>query len=460
MSKDSKLSEFVAHPNRSLWKLAIPMTLGLFVNSIYILVDTYFIGNIPNIGTSAISALGYVMPFYFVVMGITFGLSSGTTTIIAQYIGMGDRHKANETAHNSLFIAFFMSIINFLFIFFLGKEALMLQGMEPEVLELAIQYFYVMAYGSIFMIFGIFLRAILIGEGESILPMAALGIGTVLNIIFDPFFIDAWGIAGAAYATIVSQIIVLLIFIYFFLIKKTTYINLFFQKIDFNFSIWKKIFNIGFPSSLSMLIMSLGLFFMNSILATNHDAHVAAYSLATRIENFIILTLIAISTSQVTIIGMFYGARRFDLIKPMVRYTTFWSMLLAGLFSLMAFFFIDDIAPLFFSTNSNNSVDLLALESAISYFKIMIIAFPFIALTMVSTRSIQAIGQAWPMTFIAIMRVLLIQCGLSYLYVIYLGETDIKWVWRAVAISCVVAGIIAYLVRLYFLRDKYFVKGI
>ena len=69
MSKDSKLSEFVAHPNRSLWKLAIPMTLGLFVNSIYILVDTYFIGNIPNIGTSAISALGYVMPFYFIVMG-------------------------------------------------------------------------------------------------------------------------------------------------------------------------------------------------------------------------------------------------------------------------------------------------------------------------------------------------------------------------------------------------------
>ena len=171
-----------------------------------------------------------------------------------------------------------------------------------------------------------------------------------------------------------------------------------------------------------MLIMSLGLFFMNSILATNHDAHVAAYSLATRIENFIILTLIAISTSQVTIIGMFYGARRFDLIKPMVRYTTFWSMLLAGLFSLMAFFFIDDIAPLFFSVNSNNFADLLALESAISYFKIMLIAFPFIALTMVSTRSIQAIGQAWPMTFIAIMRVLIIQCGLSYFYVIYLGS--------------------------------------
>ena len=156
MPKESKLSEFIAHPNKSLWKLAIPMTLGLFVNSIYILVDTYFIGAMPEIGTSAISALGYVMPFYFVIMGITFGLASGTTAVIAQYIGKGNKNKANETAHNSLFIATIMSIINFLFIYFLGKEALMLQGLESEseVLNLATQYFYVMAYGSIFMIFG------------------------------------------------------------------------------------------------------------------------------------------------------------------------------------------------------------------------------------------------------------------------------------------------------------------
>ena len=461
MPKESKLSEFIAHPNKSLWKLAIPMTLGLFVNSIYILVDTYFIGAMPEIGTSAISALGYVMPFYFVIMGITFGLASGTTAVIAQYIGKGNKNKANETAHNSLLIATIMSIINFLFIYFLGKEALMLQGLESEseVLNLATQYFYVMAYGSIFMIFGIFLRSILIGEGESMLPMAALGIGTILNIVLDPFFIDWWGIAGAAYATVTSQIIVLLIFLYYFIIKKSTYINLIFKKIDFNFIIWKKIFNIGFPSSISMLIMSFGLFFMNSILANgmpNGDAHIAGYNLANRIENFITLTLISISTSQVTIIGMFYGARRFDLIKPLVRYTTFWAMVIAALFSFVTFFFIDDIAPLFFNINSNDSVNAaLALKSTISYYKIMLIAFPFIALTMVSTRSIQAIGQAWPMTLVTIMRVLIIQCGLSYFFIVYLEKTQIEWVWYAISISCILAGIIAYLIRLYFLRDKY-----
>ena len=109
-----------------------------------------------------------------------------------------------------------------------------------------------------------------------------------------------------------------------------------------------KIFKIGVPSSLSMLIMSLGLFLMNSIFID--DSHVAAYNLANRIENFIVLALISISTSQVTIIGMFYGAKKNNLIKPMIRYTTLWAILIASFFSIVTFLFIEDIAPLFLTS--------------------------------------------------------------------------------------------------------------
>ena len=112
MHQDSKLSTFIENPNISLWKLTIPMMNGLFVNSIYILVDTYFLGT--KIGTSAISALGYVMPFYFIIMGITFGLAAGTTTMIAQYIGKKDKSRAELVAQNSLLMAFSLSIINFM----------------------------------------------------------------------------------------------------------------------------------------------------------------------------------------------------------------------------------------------------------------------------------------------------------------------------------------------------------
>ena len=464
MKNKSKLSEFIENPNRSLWRLALPMTLGLFVNSIYVLADLYFVGQIPNgVGLDASAALGYVMPFYFILVGITFGLSSGSTTVIAQYIGQGRKDKANQSAHNTLILAVVIGIINLLFIFFLGKAALSLIINSPSVLELATQYFNPMAYGSIFFIFGIFLRGILIGEGESMIPMYALGVGTILNIVLDPFFIDKWGIAGAAYATIVSQVIVLFIFLYFFLIRQTTYLSLFFKKIDFNFQIWKKIFNIGLPGSISMLIMSIGLLIMNSIFL--YDVDVASYNLAARIENFITLTLISISTSQVTIVGMFYGAKRFDLIRPIVQYTTFWSIVIVSIFGFIAFFIVDDIAPIFFASDPSflgpdklsDAEITQAINGTVSYYKIMFIAFPFLALTMVSTRAIQAVGTAWPMTIVTIIRVFILQCGLSYFFIRYLGGeySSIDWAWYATAISCIGSGIIAYLFRLYFLQDKY-----
>ena len=141
-------------------------------------------------------------------MGITFGLAAGTTTMIAQYIGKENKKRAELVAQNSILMAFCFSIFIFMFIYFFGKNLLVLQGISVEILSLALEYFYVMAYGSIFLIFSIFIRGILIGEGESMLPMWALGTGTIFNIILDPFFIDYMGIKGAAYATILSQILV------------------------------------------------------------------------------------------------------------------------------------------------------------------------------------------------------------------------------------------------------------
>lgn len=453
MSQTSKLQSFIANPNISLWKLTIPMTIGLFVNSIYILVDTYFLGS--KIGTSAISALGYVMPFYFVIMGITFGLAAGTTTMIAQYIGKENKQRAELVAQNSILMAFSFSVFIFIFIYFFGKNLLALQGISSEILILALEYFYVMAYGSIFLIFSIFIRGILIGEGESMLPMWALGTGTIFNIILDPFFIDYMGIKGAAYATIISQILVLLIFLYFIFIKKSTYIKFSFNNLTFNFQIWKEIFHIGIPTSISMLIMSTGLFIMNSILI--EDSHVAAYNLANRIENFVTLTLVALSSSQVTILGMFYGAKKIDLIKPMVRYTTIWSIIIASFFSIIIYFFIEDIAPLFLTASTLEEIAMSqkAIETTIQYFNVMIFAYPFIGIAMVSSRAMQAIGIAWPMMVIALFRVIILQCSFTYIFIIIMNK-DIYWAWYAIGGACIIAAIIAFIMRTYFYNKLYF----
>jgi len=452
MSKDSKLQSFIQNPNISLWKLTIPMAIGLFVNSIYILVDTYFLGS--KIGTSAISALGYVMPFYFVIMGITFGLSAGTTTMIAQYIGKQDKNRAELVAQNSILMAFCFSILIFTFIYLFGKELLSLQGIGPNILVLALEYFYIMAYGSVFLIFSIFIRGILIGEGESMLPMWGLGIGTILNIILDPFFIDYLGIKGAAYATMISQILVVSIFLYFILIKQSTYIKFSFKSLTFDFQIWKEIFHIGIPTSISMLIMSAGLFIMNSIFIK--DAHVAAYNLSHRIENFVSLTLVALSSSQVTILSMFYGAKRIDLIKSMVRYTTMWAILISSFFSIIIYFFIEDIAPLFLTASSLKEIAMSekAIKTTVDYYKVMIFIYPFVGIAMVSTRAMLAIGKAWPTMVITLLRVIVLQCTLTYIFISVMNK-DIYWAWYGIGASVIISALISYSMRIYFFNRLY-----
>jgi len=452
MQTESKIDSFIKNPRKSLWKLTVPTMLSLLVNSIYILVDTYFVGSRLGVdGTAALSALGYVMPFYFIIMGITFGISSGITTLIAQYTGEKNRELSSLTAQNSLLIAIVIALLNIIFSFFFGAQAISFQGADAKVLELALDYFYVMAYGSIFLIFGIFLRGVIIGEGESIIPMIALGIGTILNIILDPFFIDFLGIKGAAYATLISQFVVILIFLYYIFLKKITFCSFDFKNFSLRFDLWFKIFHLGIPSSISMFIMSFGLFIMNTILID--DAHVAGYNIANRIENFITLTLISISSSLVTVIGMFYGAKKYRLIKPMIKYTTFWAMTIGSIFSVLCFLFMDRIAPIFFP--SNDIVDIStkksAIDSTIEYYKFMAISYPFVGLTMVSSRAMQAIGVAWPMMIITFSRVIVLQCSLCYVFII-LFKKDVYWAWIAISISCIIAGLIAYFMRLYFIN--------
>ena len=107
--KLKKFSRFIENPKKSLWKLAFPMMFGMMVHSIYMLTDTAFIGK--WVGEDALSALGYVFPYMFIIMGVTFGLGAGATAVIAKYIGMKSKKDADAAAGQTLLIGLFVSII-------------------------------------------------------------------------------------------------------------------------------------------------------------------------------------------------------------------------------------------------------------------------------------------------------------------------------------------------------------
>ena len=423
-NKKSRLNEFIENPKKSLWKLSLPMMFGMSVQAIYMLVDTAFIGRM--IGGTALASLGYVFPFLFVIMGITFGLGSGATTLIAQFTGSKNKQNVDNAAKHTILLGLLIGIIIIIIGFIFGEKLLKMQGAKNEIIVMAIDYFHIMIFGSIFMILSIFFRSIMSGVGEMLFPMKVLGIGTIINIILDPFLIFYYNISGAALATIISQIIVTLIFIYFLFFKHASYVSFNFNSFKFNFYIIKKIFYLGIPASLSMIIMSMGLMLFNNILGTSEA--VAAYQTAGRIEHFFFLPIISIATSLVTLVGMYYGAKRIDLIKIIIKYSIQRSVLIAFCFSLFFFFFIDYLTFIFIDDKKINELIVL-------YFKIMAFAYPFITIGMTSSRVMQGLGYAYPMFILTLFRVVIISASLAWYFVIILHKPA-HYAWIGTLISC------------------------
>ena len=108
-NKESRKAEFINNPKKAMWKLAIPMMFGMSVQAIYMLVDTIFIGR--WVGATALAAMGYVFPFLFFLMGITFGLGSGATTVIANLIGADKKNDADNAAEHTVILGVFIYIL-------------------------------------------------------------------------------------------------------------------------------------------------------------------------------------------------------------------------------------------------------------------------------------------------------------------------------------------------------------
>jgi len=431
----NKLDKFIQNPKRSLWELSIPMMLGMSVQAIYMLIDTAFIGR--WVGWEALTGLGVVFPALFIIMGITFGLGSGATTVIAQSIGEKNKEKADSSAVHTIILGVALSFIFIIIGLLFGEYILSSQGAKHESFTYASDYFFTMIIGTPFMILGIFFRSILSGEGDTILPMKILGFGTILNIILDPPLIAFYGIKGAAGATVFSQFIVFIIFTYIMIFKNRNYLTINFKNFTFNKNHLSQIFKIGVPSALSMLIMSFGLFIYNIILSKTAapQGAIAAYATAHRIEHLFFIPIISIATSMITLVGMFYGAKRYDLIKVVLAHCIKYALIISISFGIFFYFLSHKILPLFI-----NDIDVINI--GVSYFNIFSFAIPFVTLSMICSRTIQGLGKSYPMFIITCLRVIVISCSLGW-YFIEIKNMSIEYAWTAILISCICAAIIS-----------------
>jgi len=434
----SRLKIFLENPSKALWSLAIPIMFGMGIQTIYNLVDMIFIG---RLGGQSIAGIAFNMPLFFLVLGLTMGLGTGVTSSIARFIGQDNKKEADNSAEHAIVMGIVISIFLCSLGLMFGKTILSFFGAEGDILFIAWEYLHVMCVGMPFMIFSGFFRSILAGEGDMKFPMMVAGLGTVLNIFLDPIFIFdlenyggigfGLGVAGAAMATVISQVIVFCVFIYMLFVKEHSYIT--FRLKDFSFStdiIWD-IVKVGLPASLSMIVMAIGQGVFNKILIHFSADTVAAYQVAGRLDMLVFLPIFSIAASLTTLVGMFFGAKEYDALRFTIRYGIVSAFCITLLSSAFIYIFADLMVGFF-------TDDDLIISIAVSFLKLFSMVYPLIAIAITTGRVLQGLGKGLPVLIITIVRVLGVSAPLALFFIFYLGK-PVEWVWYSMMISTVVA---------------------
>ena len=433
-SRETPLQSFKDDPFKSMWRLAVPIMIGMGIQTLYTIIDMIFIG---RLGGDAIASVAFNMPIFFFVMGLSFGLGNGVTASIARFIGSNDKVNADNSAEHAVAMALAISLILTVSGLLFGKQILLFIGCTNDILPLAWDYLKVSCYGISFGVFSGFFRSILAGEGEMKLPMIVAGLGTVLNTILDPIFIFYMdlGVAGAAWATTISQIIVCLVFIYMLFVKNHTYVR--FKLKDFSFSsyIIYDIIKVGIPVSMSMVVMALGQLVFNRLLVNFSTDAVAAYQIGGRVDMIVFLPIFGIASALTTIVGMFYGADEFEKIKSISFYGIKSSFLITTICSVFLFIFAPSVVKVF-------TMDTVIQKISIDYLRTISFLFPFISIGLTIGRILQGLGRGMPSLIITIVRVIGLAGPLAYFFTFVLDK-PVEWIWYSMFISGIFATIIS-----------------
>ena len=419
MQKESRLDAFIANPYKSMWKMAMPIIAGMMVQTLFNVVDIMFIG---WLGADEVTAVAFVSPRFFMIIGLGVGIGTGTTATIAQYIGQKDKENAEKTASQTILIGFLSTIFLTVLGVIYGEGLLSILGAEGEILSIAYSYLRILTFGLGLVIFSMFFRAILAGEGETKIPMIIGLIGTVLNLILDPILIFTfdYGVRGAAFATIISQIAMVASYLFIIFVKKSTYISFNIRNLSLDNYIISKIFQIGIPSSLSMLIISFGQVVMNKILVNYSTEAVAAYQIVSRLDMLLFMPILGIAISLTTIVGMFYGAKEYKKLLSVVYYGINRAVIITTISVILFFMLAKNILPIF-------SSNVMVIDIGVTYLKVIILAYPAVGISVICSRVCQALGQGVPLLITTTTRVLILTAPLSY-YFYYIGHLFIGFI--------------------------------
>lgn len=302
-------------------RLAVPAAIGFFFNTMFNVVDTYYAG---RLSTEALAALSLSFPVFFMFVAIGSGFATGTTALVGHALGAGDRRRAALVASQGVVLAGVLGVASSAAGYLAVPPLFRLLGAEGAYLDTCLAYMNVILAGATLMFAVHMLNGVLNAQGDTRTFRDALMMACALNIVLDPWFmfgglgLPPLGIAGLALATLVAQA-----FSVALVARRARGTGLLFRSAGARWrpdrAVLGAIARQGLPAGGSMMTMALGVFVITWFLGEVSREAVAAYGVATRIEQILLLPAIGLNVATLALAAQNGGAGRFDRVRQAVR---------------------------------------------------------------------------------------------------------------------------------------------
>ena len=439
--KENKMG--VMPVDKLLISMSLPMMISMLVQALYNIVDSIFVSRIDE---NALTAVSLAFPLQTLMIALGTGTGVGINALLSKSLGEKDFEKADKTAENGVFLALINYVVFCLIGIFLTKPFYLSQTRDPQIIEYGVQYLRIVCCCSFGMYAQFVFERLLQSTGKTVYTMITQSLGAVINIVLDPIFIFGYfgvprmGVAGAAVATVIGQIVAGTAACIINL-KANTEIHFRIKGFRPDGKIIGLIYEVGIPSIIMQSIGSVMTYGMNKILLGFSSTAAAVFGVYFKLQSFIFMPVFGLNNGMVPIIAYNYGAGKRERMMKTLKLSILYAVILMLIGFLVFQVMPDSLLGLFDASETMLAIGRPAL-------RIISISFLLAGFSIVCGSMFQALGNGVYSMLVSIARQLIVLLPVAYL----LSRTgNIDMVWWAYPIAELVSGglTIFFLVRIY-----------
>ena len=401
--------------------MSLPMMISMVVQALYNIVDSVFVSRVSE---DALTAVSMAFPLQALCIALGAGMGVGVNALLSKSLGAKDNDMVNKSALNGLFMTFVSYLVLLVIGIFAVKPFYMIQTDSADIIQYGTDYLSVICCFSFGMFFQFTFERLLQSTGRTFQTMITQTVGAVTNIILDPIFIfglfgvPAFGVKGAAIATVIGQIIAAVLAL-IMSIKVNTDIDFSLKGFKPDIKIIGMIYKVGLPSIIMQSIGSVMVFCLNKILIVFSSTAVAVFGVYFKLQSFVFMPVFGLNNGLIPIMAYNYGAKKKDRMIKTIKCGLLIAFSIMSVGMVVFELFPDAILALFEASDNMLAMGKVALRT-------IAIHFPIAAICIVLGSAFQALGNAVYSMFVSIARQLVVLIPVAYA-LSKLGNVNYVW---------------------------------